>query len=94
MDTTTLIVVAIHEVLPQAYHILYDYYNNSSNTDNIVRQNIGYSMSMKKKQRIYLKACSPEENKYHLIFNNVLSSDSDLLCTNTHKGCCMLNANE
>ena len=28
------------------------------------------------------------------MFNNVLPSDSDLLCTNTHKGCCLLNANE
>ena len=41
-----------------------------------------------------LKACNPEENKYYLMFNNVLPSDSDLLRTNTHKGCCMLNANE
>ena len=28
------------------------------------------------------------------MFNNVLPSDSDLLCTNTHKGCCLLNTNE
>ena len=28
------------------------------------------------------------------MFNNVLPSDSDLLCTNTHKGCCLLNVNE
>ena len=28
------------------------------------------------------------------MFNNVLPSDSDRLCTNTHKGCCLLNANE
>ena len=41
-----------------------------------------------------LKAYSPEENKYHFRFNNVLSSDSDLLRSNTHKGCCVLNANE
>ena len=51
-------------------------------------------MSLKRKQRMKLKAYSPEENKYHLMFNNVLSSDSDLLQTNTHKGCCILNANE
>ena len=49
---------------------------------------------MKKKQRMKLKACSPERDKYHLIFNNVLLFDSDLLRTNTHKGCCMLNFNE
>ena len=28
------------------------------------------------------------------MFNNVLPSDSDLLCTNTHKGCCVVNTNE
>lgn len=28
------------------------------------------------------------------MFNNVLPSNSDLLCTNTHKGCCLLNANK
>ena len=41
-----------------------------------------------------LNAYSPEENKYHLMINNLLSSDSDLLWSNTHKGYCMLNANE
>ena len=51
-------------------------------------------MSLKRKRRTKLKACSPEEDKYHLMFNNMLPSDSDLLRTNTHKGCCMLNANE
>ena len=28
------------------------------------------------------------------MFNNMLSSDSELLRSNTHKGCCVLNANE
>ena len=51
-------------------------------------------MSMKRKQRTKVKAQSPEQDKYHLMFNNVLLSDSDLLCTNTHKGCCLLNAIE
>ena len=41
-----------------------------------------------------LKAWSPEQNKCHFVFNNVLPSDSNLLRTNSHKGCCMLNANE
>ena len=41
-----------------------------------------------------LKAYSPEENKYHLMFNKVLSSYSNLLQTNTHKGCCMVDAND
>ena len=51
-------------------------------------------MSLKSKQRMKLKANNPEENTYHLMFNNVLSSDSDHLWSNTHKGYCVLNANE
>ena len=51
-------------------------------------------MSMKKKRRTNLKSRYWERDKYQLMFNNVLPSDSDLLCTNTHKGCCLLNANE
>ena len=31
---------------------------------------------------------------YHLMFNNVLTSDPDFLQSNTHKGCCVLNATE
>ena len=70
-------------------------YNHSINSGNIRRQQVvDYIMSQKMKRRMKLKTYSPEENKYHLMFNNVLSSDSDLLQTNTHKGCCMLNANE
>ena len=69
-------------------------YNNSSNTGNIRRQVIGHIMILKRKQRTKLKANSHEENKYYLMFNNPLSSDSDLLRSNTHKGCCVLNANE
>ena len=55
---------------------------------------VGYIMSMKRKQRTDLKAWYHEQDKYHLMFNNVLPSDSDLLRINTHKGCCLLNANE
>ena len=80
------------------YHKLITYYmidyNHSNNTGNIRRQVVGYIMSMKRKRRIKLKAKAPEEDKYHLMFNNVLALDSDLLRTNTHKRCCMLNANE
>ena len=46
------------------------------------------------KTNMKLKAYIPKENKYHLTFNNVLSSDSNLLQSNTHKGYCVLNANE
>ena len=41
-----------------------------------------------------LKANNHEENKYYLMFNNALTSDSDLLGSNTHKGCCVLNVTE
>ena len=41
-----------------------------------------------------LKANSYEEDKYHLIFNNVLTSSSALLQSNTHKGCCVLNTTD
>ena len=41
-----------------------------------------------------LKANNHEEDTYHLMFNNVLILDSDLLQCNTHKGCCVLNATE
>ena len=51
-------------------------------------------MSLERKQRTKLMTCSPEEDKYHLTFNNVLPSDSNIFCTNTHKRCCLLNANE
>ena len=69
-------------------------YNHSSNTDNIRKQVTGYIMSMKRKRRMKLKAYNSREGKYHLMFNNVLPFDSDLLQTNTHKGCCMMNTNE
>ena len=80
------------------FHKLITYYiidyNHYNNINIIKRQVVGYIMSMKRKRRTKLKARSPEQDKYHLMFDNVLPSDSDLLCTNTHKGCCLLDANE
>ena len=67
-----------------AYYIIY--YKHYNNINNIRRQMMGYIMSMKRKRRTNLKARYREQDKYHLMFNNVLPSDSDLLCTNTHKG--------
>ena len=72
------------------FHKLIDYYIIYYEQ----RQVIGYIMSIKRKQRTKTKAQSPEQDKFHLMFNNVLPSDSDRLCTNTHKGCCLLNANK
>ena len=69
-------------------------YNYNINTWHIKRQVVGYIMSLKRKRRMKLKANNREENKYHLMFNNMLSSDSDLLQSNTHQGCCVLNEKE
>ena len=46
---------------------------NINNTWNIRRQVVGYSMSLKRKRKMKFKANSHEDNKYHLMFNNVLS---------------------
>ena len=51
-------------------------------------------MSMKRKRGSNLKAQNPKQDKYHLMFNNMLPSDSDLLCTNNPNGCCLMNINE
>ena len=51
-------------------------------------------MSLKRKRRMKIKANSHEEDKYHLMFNNVLTSDSDLLQSNTHKGYRVLNTTQ
>ena len=80
----------LHKLI--AYYIIE--YNHYNSINNIRKQVIGYIMSMKRKRRSNLKARNPKQDKYHLMFNNVLPSDSDLLCTNTHKGCCLLNINE
>ena len=76
--------------------ITYYIFNNSYNigTWNISRQVVGYIMSLKRKEKMKLKANSHKDNKYHLIFSNVLTSDSDFLQSNTHKGWCVLNATE
>ena len=69
-------------------------YKYNINTWNIRRYVIGYIMSLKRKQRMKLKANYDENNKYHLMFNNMLSSDFDLLRSNNHKGCCVLNVSQ
>ena len=73
--------------------ITYYMFNNNYNIDpwNIRNQVVGYIMSLKRKRRMKLKTNSHEEDKYHLMFNNVLTLDSNLLQFNTHKRCCVLN---
>ena len=41
-----------------------------------------------------LKKNECREGRYHHIFNNVLESSSELLQSNTHKGCCVLNTTD
>ena len=76
--------------------VTYYMFDNNYNIDtwNIRRQVIRYIVSLKRKQRTKLKTKSCEGDKQHLIFNNVLTSDSDLLQYNTHKGYCVLNTKD
>ena len=63
-------------------------------TWNIRKQVVGYIMSLKMKRGSKLEAKGCAKGCYHRIFNNVLESSSDLLQSNTHKGCCVLNATD
>ena len=47
-------------------------------------------MAPNRKQGVKLKAKGCAEGRYHRMFNNMLESSSDLLQTNTHKGCSVL----
>ena len=66
-------------------------HNYNIDTRNIRKQVVGHVMSLKRKQGTKLKAKGCVEGRYHRIFDNVLESSSNLLQTNTHKGCCVLN---
>ena len=76
--------------------ITYYMFNNSYNIDtwNVRNQVVEYIMPLKRRRRIKLKANSHEEDKYYLMFNNILTSGSNILQSNTHKGCCVLTATE
>ena len=67
--------------------VIYYMFDNNYNIDtwNIRRQVVGYIMSLKRKRRMKLKANNHEEDKYHLIFNKVLTTNSNRLQSNTHK---------
>ena len=75
-----------------AYYMFNNNYN--INTWNIRRQVVGYIMFLKRNQRMKLKAKSCAKDKYRLIFNNVLTSSSNLLQSNNHTGCCVLNTTD
>ena len=61
-------------------------------TCDIKRQLGRYIMTPKRKQGAKLKTEGCAEGRYHLMFNNMLESSSDLLQTNTHKGFSTLTA--
>ena len=71
------------------YYIIDIDYNIDTWT--IRKQVAGYIMSLKRKQRVKLKAKGYAEGRYHHIFNIILESSYELLQSNTHKRCCMLN---
>ena len=51
-------------------------------------------MAPKRKRGAKLKTEDCVEGCYHRMFNNMLESSSDLLQTNTHKGCSVLTATD
>ena len=53
-----------------------------------------YIMAPKRKRGAKLKTKGYAEDRYHRMFNNMLESSSDLLRTNTHKGCSVLTATD
>ena len=63
-------------------------------TWNIRKQMTGYIMSLKKKQRMKLNAKGCAEGRYHYIFKHVLKSSPNLVQSNTHEACCMLNTTD
>ena len=69
-------------------------HNYNINPRDIKRQLVGYIMSLKRKRGAKLKAKGCAEGRYHRMFNNMLKSSSDLLRTNTHNNCCVLNATD
>ena len=69
-------------------------HNYNIDTCDIRRQLVGYIMSLRRKRAAKLKAKGCAEGRYHRMFNNVLESSSDLLRTNTHKGCSVLKATD
>ena len=48
-------------------------------------------MSLRRKWRMKMKTKGGAEDHYHFMFNNVLTSNSDLLQSNTQERCCVLD---
>ena len=69
-------------------------HNYNIDTRDIRRQLVSYIMALKKKRGAKLKAKGCAEGRYYCMFNNMLESSSDLLRTNTHKGCSVLKATD
>ena len=75
-----------------AYYMFY--HNYTIDTCDIRRKLVSYIMAPKRKRGAKLKAKGCAEGRYHRMFNNMLESSSDLLRTNSHKGCSMLKATD
>ena len=76
------------------YKFITYYMNNhvyNINTWNIRIQLTGFIMSLKRKRRMKLKAKGCAEGRYHHIFKHILTSNPNLVQSNTHEGCCMIN---
>ena len=69
-------------------------HNNNIYTWNVKNRLVGYIMALKRKRGAKVKAKGCAEGCYHCMFNNMLESSPDLLQTNTHKGCSVLNATD
>ena len=55
---------------------------------------VEYTMCLKRKQRAKLEGKECAEGHYHQMFYHKMKSSSDLLKSNTHKDCHMLNTTD
>ena len=69
-------------------------HNNNIDTWNIRKQGTGYIILLKRKQRPKLKKKGCTEGSYQQIINHKMGSSSDLVQSNTHKCCSMLNTTD
>ena len=76
--------------------VTYYIFDHNYNIDawKIRKQIVGYIMSLRRKRRAKLKAKGCAEGHYCYILNHVLESSSDLVRSNTHKNCCMLDTTD
>ena len=69
-------------------------HNYNINTWNIRKQVSEYIMSLMRKRSAKLKTKGCAEGCYDQIFNHILESSSNLVQSNNHEGCCMLDTTD